>query len=179
MAVHQRQFSFFRSLISLAIVEIVMISPTAFADDGSHGTPNFMMHWDASGDSNPNFIFNPSNFATIPTAHGTHWQLGSGTSGVGGPARERAGWRYRGGLSDELWALNWDCVVNADPYIDATISITNHSSAFQAISLYMPLDIATPIMDATLMSGLVSATVNDSDFSGGVVLKTTPNDCVF
>jgi hypothetical protein len=136
------------------------------------------MTWDASGDQLDPFTYNPSEYGSIATTFGT-WTLGGDPSGIGGPLRERTGWRYRGGLTNTAWNLTWDCVTNPDPYVDATINVTNTSSSTQTFWVYMPLLIAPPIPGGTLMDGWVSAVVSDQDFSGSALLSATATDPIY
>jgi hypothetical protein len=171
MPAYWRSFTRIGAPSILAVAACGFIAPGALAGSAG-GLPNFMMSWDASGDSQGIFTYNPDNFATTQTQFGT-WQLG-------GPAgdRTRTGWRYQGGLVGETWELTWDCVVNPNPFVDATINVTNNSLMSQTFWVYMPLSIMQ-IVPASLMSGSVSAVVTDANFSNGALLSATALDPVF
>jgi hypothetical protein len=141
---------------------------TALADNGQSGPPVFLMTWDASGDNLDPNSYNPFQIGSVE--YGT-WTLGGGPNGQGGPLRERTGWRSQGDLTNTLWSMSWDCVVNADPFVDATINVTNNSSSTQTFWVYMPLNIAA-IPGATTMNGFVSAVVSDQNFDGATLSAT-------
>lgn len=158
------------SAVSVVALTAGLCAPAALADDGSGGPPVFFMTWDASGDSLDPFSYDPGQYG-VPQF---------GTFILGGPAgpRERTGWRYQGVLNGESWGLEWDCVVNADPFVDATINVVNNSLSTQTFWVYMPLTISPPIGPATVMDGSVSAVVSDQN-ADGATLGTTATDPVY
>lgn len=146
-----------------AIASVGFMTTGALADsDGSGGVPNFNMVWDASGDSTDPYTYNPAEYGSVEW--GT-WQLG-------GPAgdRTRTGWRYQGVLtgSDDQWRVDWDCVANSDPFVDATIVVTNTDIVTHTYTMFMPLAIV-PIAPVTSMSGSVSSTLVGAPFVGGAL----------
>lgn len=156
-----------------------LVASSAFADVGGTGNPPvFMMTWDASGDQLDPFTYNPSDWAHMPTEYGT-WTLGGGPNGQGGALREQTGWRYRGGLTNALWNLTWDCVANEDPFVDATINVTNTSNSTQVFWVLMPLNIVPSLPLGTIMDGDVSAVISDQNFSGAGLLSTAGADPIF
>lgn len=151
-----------RAVGFIALAAFGLATAPSFADTAPGGMPNFLMTWDASGDPTDPQTYNPDQFQT----HQTTW----GTYQVGG--RDWTGWRYVGGITNEFWTLTWDCIVNDDPFVVATINVTNTSSSTQNYSNYMslPLGIQFP---QTLMNGSVSASlVNNSPFSTGSSLSS-------
>jgi len=167
-----RSFDRHHAAVVLAVASVGILAPASLADNTPPppGTPApaFMMTWDADQDNIPSpFTYDANEFANTATQWGT-WNLG-GTVGAGGyvvdgAPRSRTGWRYRGDLVNQgSWSFSWDCVINEDPFVDTTINIQNNSNVTQTFWVYMPLNIAPPIVTNTLMSGSVSAVVSDGN----------------
>jgi hypothetical protein len=169
MPAHWRSIGI-RACFVVAFSAVGVVGSAAMAQSG--GTPpNFVMTWNASGDNLPPNSYDPAIYGTV--AWGT-WELGS-PNGHNGPPRVRTGWRYEGGLEHETWTLSWDCVVNENPFVDATINVTNNSSSAQSFWIFMPLPIAPALPAGTFMSGWVSAVVSDNNFNGATFSAgTTP-----
>lgn len=156
------------SVASLAaVVAFGLISPFAVADtNGNGGLPNFLMTWDASGDNAGALQYDPADKGSA------EW----GTYLLGGPAgqRTRTGWRYQGSMigldggGNDSWEMSWDCVANRDPFVDATINVVNTSAFTQTFVIFMPLAIV-PQGPGTIMTGSVSAVLNDNNFSGATL----------
>jgi hypothetical protein len=136
------------------------------------------MTWDASGDAISPFTYNPDQWFTTPTAFGT-WHLG-GTQLNPGPVRDVTGWRYRGELAgvSNAWSLTWDCVYNPDPFVDATINVTNNSAATQTFVIFMPLNIV-PVGPNSQMDGSVSASLSSQSFFNPAMLAATAGESVY
>lgn len=155
-----------------------LLAPAAVADDVPGPQPNFFMTWDADRDSVGAFTYNwaEPNGGVGQLAWGT-WDVPGGT-GMDPDAQShvRTGWRYWGDLQGEGWEMTWDCVVNEDPFVDATISVTNNSDSAQTFYVYMPLSIVsqTPY---TEMFGSVSSTLTDAE--GGATLTNTGLEPVY
>ena len=154
-----------------AITAIGLIAPIANADnDGSSGPPGFLMTWDASGDSLDPYQYDPSEYGSMQ--FGT-WTLPGGTGwDPDAQSHVRTGWRYQGELNSTEWHMSWDCVANADPFVDATINVTNSSNSTQTFWIYMPLLINPAIVGPTTMAGSVSAAVSDQNFDGATLAAT-------
>jgi hypothetical protein len=155
-----RKVTGFNATRIVALAAIGLIAPFAGADDVPTTPPNFLMTWDASLDAlNPD-TYSPDEHATTATSWSTVFMNGT----------EYTGWRYIGGITNELWTLTWDCIVNDDPFVVATINVTNNAASTQNFSNYMSLPIAGTY-DPTLMNGSVSAgLVNNGAFSTGASL---------
>lgn len=160
------------SAAGLALAAAVGLTSSAFAtgDPTPPGSDwNFLMTWDASNDQLDPFDYNP--FELGSQQYGT-FMLGGGDNGEGGALREVTGWRTQGGINNASWTMQWDCVVNPDPFVDATINVTNTSSVVQTFWVFMPLALAPVITDPTLISGSVSAVVQASSFAGATLAAT-------
>lgn len=169
-----RNINRFGKATVMALATSALIAPVVNADTNGGGSlPNFMMTWDATGDQQGPLNYDPLIYGTAS------W----GTFNLGGPAgaRTRTGWRYEGGFSgtDNAWTLSWDCVVNPDPFVDATINVTNNSLLPQTFLVIMPLAIAPAIPDGTIMNGSVSAIVTDGNFDGTALLTASGLDPVY
>jgi hypothetical protein len=163
----------------IGTLAVLGLSGLAFGDTNGQGpAPAINMTWDATGDSVGPTQYNPNDFATSPTMFGT-WNLG-GTADNPGPPRTQTGWRYRGGTNgvDNAWSLTWDCVVNPDPFVDATINVTNNSASTQTFFIYMPLGIV-PTGPATTMDGSVSAALSSQSFFNPATLAATATEPVY
>jgi MYXO-CTERM domain-containing protein len=152
------------SSASVALAAAVGLTSSALAT-GEPTPPgglwNFMMTWDASNDGLGEFEYNP--FLLGSQEYGT-FTLGGGPNGEGGALRDVTGWRTMGGINNQNWEMTWDCVVNPDPFVDATINVTNTSDAAGVFWVYMPMVLVPTITDPTLISGSVSAVVQSSGF---------------
>lgn len=159
----------------VALSAVVGVSNFALAD-GTVPPPNdgwdFMMIWDASNDALGEFQYNPFQLGT--SEYGT-FQLGGGPNGAGGDPRVVTGWRTQGGINNAAWTMSWDCVVNPDPFVDATINVTNTSGAFQTFWVFMPLNLLPVITDPTLISGSISAVLQASSFAGATLAANGAN----
>lgn len=151
----------------------------AMADNGQGPAPVISMMWDASGDAASPFSYNPEQFANPGQAASFDtWHLG-GTPQNPGPVRDQTGWRYRGGFSSlNSWSLTWDCVVNPDPFVDATINVTNNSNATQTFVLFMPLNII-PVGPGSVMDGSVSASLSSQSFINPAMLAAPGGESVY
>lgn len=160
----------FRTASSAAVA--LSISGIALADNGQGPAPVVGMTWDATGDPQTTpFSYNPEHFASTPASFGT-WQMG-GTAQNPGPVREVTGWRYRGGFNESsanLWSLTWDCVLDPDPFVDATINVTNNSGSEQTFIIFMPLNIIN-VDPSSQMDGSVSASLSSQSFLNPATLK--------
>jgi uncharacterized protein (TIGR03382 family) len=160
----------------VAVAAFGLVSSVALAEDEPGPPPNFHMLWDATGDTTDPFYYDPSDFGSME--FGTWVLEGGWAQDPGAETHTRTGWRYQGNIVGENWLVEWDCVANADPFVDATITVTNNSAAVQTYTMYMPLLIAPPIFGGTSMSGFVSAGVTDGTFDSAT-LGTTLVDPVF
>jgi len=185
-----RSFNRQNAAVVMAVASVGILTTASIADinppPAGTPAPAFLMTWDNDGtESTAPDTYNANNFATTATEWGT-WNLG-GTAGPGGQGyidgapRTRTGWRYRGDNSNSLWSFSWDCTINEDPFVDATINVQNNSNVTQTFWVYMPLNILPPITPNTSMSGSVSAVVSDGNpFDGpGVTMATNGVDSVY
>lgn len=155
------------SAASVIALTAMSWTSSAMADDVPGQEPNFIMIWEASADATSPLSYNPFELGT--SLWGTH-ELGSSDPNVGGGHHRFAtGWRTTGGIENNLWSMTWDCVVNEDPFVDATINVTNTSDSVQTFWVHMPLNIFPPILGGTNMSGSVSAVVQASTFGGATL----------
>lgn len=162
----------------VALTAFGLLSTSTFADDVPGDPPVFLMTWDASGDAVGATGYDPGDFGTVE--FGT-WILPGGTGmDPNAQTHERIGWRYQGGLAGSNWTMSWDCVVNEDPFVDATINVTNNSATTQTFFIFMPLLISPSQVPATSMAGSVSAVLSDQDGSlDGATLSATTLEPVF
>jgi len=146
----------------IAVAAFGLVAAPSFAEDTPGSMPGFLMTWDASADTTDPQTYNPDDFQTQQTSWGT-WQV---------DGQQWTGWRYVGGLSNEFWTLTWDCIVNDDPFVVATINVTNNAASTQSFSNYMSLPIGVQVNPA-VMNGSVSANlINNSPFSSGASLAS-------
>jgi MYXO-CTERM domain-containing protein len=152
------------------------LSSIAKADTtGQAPAPPVQMIWDATGDGVDPNTYDPNQFATTQTSFGT-WDLVNQV----GQHRTETGWRYRGGTNGigNAWTLSWDCVVNQDPFVDATINVTNNTQATQTYTIFMPLPIVAVGPNAQL-DGSVSASLSSQSFITPALLATNGIDSIY
>lgn len=184
MAAIWRTAVHFRAAGLAALSAVGLMVTSATADDTGGSPPNYSMFFDSLEDNNPNPL--PySHLDGIGTlTFGTHI-LGDGSNGFFdeiGPVRERIGWRYLGQNDGPLnaWSVSWDCVMNEDPFVDATINVTNNSAFTQTFVLFVPLFISPALTPATSMSGNVGAVVSDQDGSpDGAMVANAGLEAIF
>ena len=122
--------------------------------------PGFIMEWDASLDKLDPFRYDPADY-------GDYYEKGNGLV------------RYVGQLTNELWTIDWNVLVDPDPLVDAQIVVTNNADVFQAFSLLMILDIDPPLADS-ITRGSNSATVtNEFNLQEGATLRTAGETSIY
>ena len=174
-----------------AAIVALALGSSALAFDGSEPPAppaNLYMIWDASGDAAGSQQYDPNLYTSYAPDAGSHpfHNAGAatawGTWNLSGPAgdRERTGWRYRGGFHGigDAWEVSWDCVVNQDPFVDATINVTNNSVNTETFWIYMPLSIV-PTGPSPLMSGSVAAALSSQSLLTPAQLATNGVDPIY
>lgn len=151
MAAIWRSVERFRVAGLVALTAVGLATAPALADDGSNGMPEFGMTWDATGDQIDADHYDPNDHATQTTAFGT-WEV----NGV-----SYTGWRYIGQITNAAWTLNWDCIVNEDPFIVANITVANNTASTQSYTNYMNLPVL-PVLPGSIMNGSVSASLSNT-----------------
>lgn len=83
---------------------------------------------------------------------------------------------FSGDAATGQYTVNWDLMMNPDPYIDGIITITNLSGSAQNFTVNLMLPV-TPAFSPGLMGGSIDATVYDTNNSGSATLQpsTSPN----
>jgi hypothetical protein len=148
----------------VAIAGVGFIAPIANADSEPGGVPDFKMTFDASNDEVGPDTYNPNDKATTQV----HWDT------VQMNGKSYTGWRYIGGFETLHFKLSWDCLVNEDPFVVATINVTNTGGGPANFDTYMSLPIFPAILGATQMDGSVAAVLtNNSPFTTGASLLST------
>jgi hypothetical protein len=131
----------------------------SFVGTAQADLPEFRMRWDASADNQDEFWYDPAEF-------GEAWDNGDGT------------FTYDGGLSNQLWAVDWLVTVDPDPFVDAQIGVTNTADTFQTFTLLMTLPI-NAIVNATI-DGSNSATVtNEFSTEEGAIFRALTGSSVY
>lgn len=135
---------------AVATAALVAIAPSAFAGAGDPIVPsvNPWLSVNSSGDLLPS---NDNNDGSNEFSY-------TGTSTTSGQ-----------------FAVNWDLVVNPDPYITGALTITNLSTSALnfTVSLMLPV---TPAFSSGLMGGSIDATVFDHNNNGTATLRPQTND---
>jgi len=77
---------------------------------------------------------------------------------------------YAGSVSNpSLWGFTWNITVNPDPFIDATLTITNNTSSTKHFDFLFTLPVGSPFASG-LKSGNLSGSFKDLNNSGSVSL---------
>jgi uncharacterized protein (TIGR03382 family) len=135
------------------------VAALSFVGTAQADLPEFRMRWDASADGQDALWYDPAQF-------GDAWDNGDGT------------FTYDGGLTNQLWAVDWLVTVDPDPLVDAQIGVTNTADVFQTFSLLMTLPVDA-IIQATI-DGSVSATVtNEFNTQEGAILRALTGDSIY
>jgi hypothetical protein len=138
--------------VGMIVAGVCMVSSgSAFA---GLDIPDFTMTWWASGDGQDPETFDPADFGNVIN-HG---------DGL---------FEYLGGRSHDLWTLDWDALVDPDPFIDGQIVVTNNDSEFQTFFLLMTLNGITPVEEPSVMNGEVAATVTNNQLTGDATPTST------
>lgn len=76
---------------------------------------------------------------------------------------------YDGTVSGSVWTFSWDIDVDPDPFINATLGITNNTAVTKHFDILFTLPVGSPFASGT-KSGSMSATFQDLNGSGLVSL---------
>ncbi|MSR69686.1 MAG: hypothetical protein EXS17_04995 [Phycisphaerales bacterium] len=88
-------------------------------------------------------------------------------------------WFFQGSCSAMTGtSMNWAYLVDPDPFITGSLSITNESLIERSYIVDFSLGI-TPPMSGSLVSGQVSGSLTDSNGSGGALLTSTAGGAVY
>lgn len=121
-----------------------------------------------SGVAHAGTVTNPSltGVVTITDGGTNTWNLpGTYTSNGDGT------FDYSGSVSNpNLWGFNWAITVNPDPYIDATLTITNNTSITKHFDFLFTLPVGSPLASGQ-MSGSLSGSFKDLNNSGSASLN--------
>jgi hypothetical protein len=144
--------------VGMIVAGVCMVSSgSAFA---GLDIPDFTMTWWASGDGQDPETFDPADFGNVIN-HG---------DGL---------FEYLGGRSHDLWTLDWDALVDPDPFIDGQIVVTNNDSEFQTFFLLMTLNGITPVEEPSVMNGEVAATVTNNQLTGDATFRALEDDAIY
>jgi hypothetical protein len=138
-----------------AFVAVLTLGATATAE-----IPNFIMEWDASGDTQDPLRYDPSEFGEVI-------EHGDGT------------FTYLGGLASTLWSIEWDVFVDPDPIVDAQIIVTNTADVFQTFSLLMTLPIAPSLTTSTIDGGVSATVTNEFNLVEGATLRAATGSSIY
>lgn len=83
-----------------------------------------------------------------------------------------------GGTVTGQYAVNWDLLMNPDPFIDGSVTITNLSNFAQNFTVNLSVPV-TPAFSNGLMSGSINATVFDANNSGAATLQPQTTNIYF
>lgn len=81
---------------------------------------------------------------------------------------------YLGGLASADWDLEWDMVVDPDPFVSGDFSLVNNTAFTQPYVLTVSLPIFPAVTPASLMGGSLGVTVTDANFNGTATVATLP-----
>jgi hypothetical protein len=111
---------------------------------GGEVNDSFYMMWDASNDTVGEDLYDPADFGEVIDYGGGRVQ-------------------YIGSRASAEWLLEWDCMTDSDPFVDAAIQVTNISGVNAMFSLLMVLPII-PTGPATDMNGSAALTLTNNGF---------------
>ena len=136
-----------------AVAAFGVLATPSFAE-----LPGFFMEWDASRDMQDPFRYNPGDYGeTIDEGNGMT--------------------RYIGSLTNEMWTLDWNCLVDPDPLVDAQIAVTNNADVFQVFTLLMILDIDP--FEGTARGSNSATVTNEFKLEEGATLRTAGEGSIY
>lgn len=137
------------------LVAVGLTTPAALGQ----GVPGFYCVWDASNDGAASLEYDPADFGSvIDNGDGSH--------------------TYEGGLTSTFWDFSWNLTVDADPFVDAAIQVTNTSNVTSTFSLLMVLPIV-PQLPTTLMNGSAGITVTNNGFDDPATISPVAGDSIY
>ncbi len=137
-------------IIGAAVAAFCLLATPSFGD--------FSMEWDASRDTQDPFRYNPGDYGkTIDEGNGLT--------------------RYVGSLTNELWSLDWNVLVDPDPLVDAQIAVTNNADTFQAFTLLMILGVDP--FEGTARGSSSATVTNEFNLDEGATLRTAGGGSVY
>lgn len=77
------------------------------------------------------------------------------------------------------WDLDWDMLVNPDPFISAVMGFTNNTGITQTFTLDVIMAIAPPVVPSSLMGGSIGLTLTDANNSGSATLASATPTAVY
>ncbi len=142
---------------STTIVASLSIAFLALSAEAGIVAPNFGFSLQSGGSI---VSGSAGNFGTATNVSPTEWFFQGSCSSMSGTS------------------MSWAYLVDPDPFITGSLSITNETGAAKSYIVAFSLDIAPP-MSASLISGQVSGSLTDGNGSGSALLTSTAGGAVF
>lgn len=148
----------FTALIFGAVSVLWTAAPTHADVDGFDG-PMVTMDWMSSNGSSQQF--------TMHQDSNDYWYSGGDSA-----------WVFQGGAADQDWGMDWQVQAANQPgaaqgggsqFVNANLAVTNNSASFQTFTALVTLSLPNEFTGGTLMSGLVSASVQDVQDNGAEI----------
>jgi MYXO-CTERM domain-containing protein len=78
--------------------------------------------------------------------------------------------------ANNRWSLEWYCRARANPFVDASLVVTNNSDDFETFFITATVFIGGAVGPYTDMTGSVAATLTENDFFGTAELRSPTDD---
>ncbi|RMF81201.1 MAG: PEP-CTERM sorting domain-containing protein [Planctomycetota bacterium] len=90
-------------------------------------------------------------------------------------------WQYQGSMTDPdaHWTIDWDYLVDPDPFIAANFTLVNTFSSTLTFNLVSTLPVAFPLPAPTLMGGSTGGSITDANFDGIGTAATAAPDAFY
>jgi hypothetical protein len=97
-------------------------------------------------------------------------QVNSNTPWVASPVGETTAdenqFTFEGTEVKTGWTLGWNMLVDVDPFVNGTFSITNNTLATQTYTFIVTLPITPAVTPSSLVGGSIGVTITDSNYNG-------------
>ena len=89
-------------------------------------------------------------------------------------------WLYHGSMSQsDMGSLSWAYLVDPDPYITGTVSLTNTTATSQSYVLDFTLNITPALIDGSYIAGQANGTITDANGNGSATVASSGSTPIY